>query len=84
MSEIIDLGSKFIHAKKTDEAYGKPVYEIINKRSGYPISQIGWYPAWKRYVMFPVGETVFDIGCLKDICAFIESLTENAKAEAAK
>ena len=69
----IILDSEYIYAQQSEIAYGKPVYEIINKRSGNPIAQIGYYPAWKRYVMFPLGTAVFDAGCLKSITKFIEA-----------
>ena len=71
----IILDSEYIYARQSEMAYGKPVYEIINKRSGAPIAQVGYYPAWKRYVMSPVGRAVFDAGCLKAITEFIEANT---------
>jgi hypothetical protein len=70
----MELDSKFIRAWETDKAFGKPVYEIANKTKGDIIASIGWYPAWKRFVMYPVEGTVWDIGCLQAIAKFIQEL----------
>lgn len=71
---MIDIGSKYIHSEEIDKAYGKPVYAIINKSSGAPIAQIGWYPSWRRYVLSPMQTTAFDVSCLECITKFMKGL----------
>ena len=69
----IDIGNKFIHAEKTDHIIsGKPVFSIVNNHSGDEIAEVCWYATWKRYVVSVNDSTVFDVGCLKSIIAFIE------------
>jgi len=68
----IEIGSKYIHAEQSELEYGKPVYDVIGSRG--VIAQVGWYPQWKRYVMFAYENTVWDVGCLDSICKFIKTL----------
>jgi hypothetical protein len=71
---MLELNNKYMHADVSEIVYGKPVYAITNKSSGILIAQIGWYPEWKRFVMFPLENSVWDIGCLKSIIDFMEAL----------
>jgi hypothetical protein len=71
---MIDLNNKYIYAEKSEVAYGKQVYVIINRSSRTNIAQIGWYPRWKCYVMFPAEGTIFNDECLESILAFMKSL----------
>jgi len=68
---MIDLGNQYIHAKEIYEIKDKPAWAIVNTKSGSEIACIGYYPAWKRYVMFTDAPAVFDLGCLESITEFI-------------
>ena len=68
------LDNKYIRADIGEIAYNRPVYVISNRKSQLPIAQIGWYPLWKRYVMYPLENTVWDAGCLESIIKFMAEL----------
>lgn len=72
MPNIIDIGNKYIHAKEIYEIKGKPAWAIVNSKSGAEIACIGYYPAWRRYVMFTDAPAVFDSGCLQNIIKFMD------------
>ena len=72
MSLRIEIGNKFIHAKEIYEVQGKRAWAIVNTKSGHEIACVGYYPAWKRYVMFTDAPTVFDSGCLLSIKKFMD------------
>ena len=71
---MIDIGNKYIHAKEIYEIKDKPAWAIVNTKSQREIACIGYYPAWRRYVMFTDAPAVFDVGCMKTIINFIEGL----------
>jgi len=50
------------------------IYEVQNKKGDYSIGIIKWNAGWRQYCFFPDGDTVYSVGCMKDICEFIQSL----------
>lgn len=50
------------------------VFEVISNSSNAHLGMIKWYGPWRQYCFFPVGDTVFSAGCLKDIQDFITGL----------
>lgn len=65
---------------------GKTKVWKINSASGSALlGHIKWHSAWRQYCLFPEGNTVFNIGCLADIDAFIrEAMTEYRKERDAR
>lgn len=59
--------AKFIRFEKTDEYAGRPVYSIINKRSGDELGKIGYYAPWRGNVAHFNEGTVWSMGCLRDL-----------------
>lgn len=56
-----------------DEASAKRktnVWDVVST-SGTPLGKIKWYAAWRQYVFYPWGDTLFNRGCMEDIIAFI-------------
>lgn len=43
----------------------------VTTSEGSPLGEIRWFAPWRRYVFFPVPNTLFDSGCLKEIANFI-------------
>lgn len=54
------------------------VWKCVSKSHGDVLGLVKWYGSWRQYCFFPVGSTVFNIGCMADISDFIQ------KAEAAR
>ena len=64
---------------KQDDGYGlyhgKPVYEIINNKTGNIMGNISYYKYWKQFVFSAVNiHVIFNNECLKDIIDFMEAL----------
>jgi hypothetical protein len=51
----------------------------VQATNGVGLGKIVWYGAWRKYCFFPLGETVFDKACLRDIANFCEQQTETRK-----
>lgn len=49
------------------------VWNIISRGSGRLLGQIRWYGPWRQYCFYPTAETLFNVGCMGDIIAFIEA-----------
>lgn len=69
-----ELQNKYIRSDIGEISYGKPVYVISSKNHQTPLAQIGWYPNWKKYVMFAHDNTVWDAGCLTNIVEFLGTI----------
>lgn len=64
--------AKYIRFQKTDQEYeGKPVYEIVNKRSGACIGQVFWYKPWRRWCARFKENSVWSEDCLNDVRFFM-------------
>ncbi|HET6456308.1 MAG TPA: hypothetical protein VFI02_18025 [Armatimonadota bacterium] len=61
--------------KKTD------VWEIHNNKSNDLLGYIEWHGPWRQYCFFPEAGTIFNIGCLADIDAFIREAMQNWRKE---
>jgi len=72
---------KHITILETEEAYdNKPVYDILNNKSGDSLGLIFYYKQWKKYVFTQTrteDEIIFDNSCLRDIVDFLENETTN-------
>ena len=55
------------------------VYRVFNKKSGITLGIIKWYPAWRQYCFFPLGNTIFSKGCLDDIIKITIEITKGYK-----
>jgi hypothetical protein len=56
-------------------------FEIKNK-SGSGLGYVKWYAPWRKYCFFTSDDLsglVFDVGCLTDICNFINKLMAERK-----
>jgi hypothetical protein len=55
---------------------GKTEVWAVFSVSGDRLAIIKWYGAWRQYCFFPVSgaETVWSVGCLQEVTAFIEQL----------
>lgn len=46
-------------------------WSVRSKRSNALLGQVSWYGAWRQFTFRPQPATVFNIGCLLDINAFM-------------
>jgi len=45
---------------------------FIYAKGGGQLGHIQWYGAWRRYAFFPLGDTLFEATCLRDIATFLD------------
>ena len=67
---------EYIHFVKVAEKPKTSVWACLNKRSGDKLGEVKWYGRWRQYCFHPTLElaTVFNVGCMEDICSFIRSI----------
>jgi len=65
---------KFITIQDFSELHGKPMFEIINNKSGDMLGTIEYYPRWRQYVCYFEESAVFNTECLLNIIDFINSV----------
>jgi len=65
---------EFIHFDKIEDKPKTSVWNCVNNKSGTSLGIIKWYAQWRQYCFFPSEQTIFSLGCLKDITTFIEQL----------
>ena len=46
---------------------------------GVVLGFVKWNPAWRQYCFFPHEETVFSVGCLREIENLVEGLNKKHK-----
>jgi hypothetical protein len=75
--------------------YFVQIYSLSKKRktmqwdcrgwhSDQSLGQVKWYGPWRQYCFFPGADTVFNVGCMNDICNFIGQLMADRKKEKEK
>jgi hypothetical protein len=67
---------QFIHF---DEQVAKeptihPAYTCRNNKSGETLAEILWDSAWRCYIMRVRPYTIWSMGCLEDVQAFVQQL----------
>lgn len=66
--------TKYMSFKPVEQKPKTSVWHILNNNSDCLLGIIKWYPQWRQYCCFTNGEAVFNKGCLKTICDFIDEL----------
>jgi len=58
-----------------DTHAGKPIYYIFNRKAGYCMGRIFYYPSWRQWVAQFSEESIWSAGCLADVQAAIARIT---------
>jgi hypothetical protein len=62
------------------ESKGKTeIFEVRSKDGILNLGTIKWYSRWRRYCFFPMFETIWSEGCLKEVTSFIGYLMDKRK-----
>ena len=51
----------------------------VKSTSDVFLGEIKWYGAWRQYCFFPEEFMVFNSGCLKDLCRFLDRVNREHK-----
>lgn len=49
-------------------------YAIVNRSAGEVIGSIDWHAQWRQYVFEARENTIWSVGCLNDVAAFMATL----------
>lgn len=55
------------------------IVRVLSKAHGDVLGTIRWYGAWRQYAFYPATGTLFNVGCLADIEAYIRELMQARK-----
>lgn len=59
-------------------------WSVSSTFNGSYLGTVRWYAPWRKYCFFPKGgDTVFDQGCLAEVCDFLRTETQCHIAERA-
>jgi len=61
---------QYLNFKETETKTKTPVWYCCGKTDTI-LGIVKWYSGWRQFCFFPVGQTVFNSGCLKDIDDFL-------------
>lgn len=53
------------------------VWRCRNNKNQNLLGTVKWFSRWRQYCFFPETNTIFSIGCMKDIMYFIEQVKED-------
>lgn len=54
-------------------------FYVVSRVGGDRLGEIKWHGPWRRYVFQPLGPSIYDANCLKDIAKFIDNEMEQRK-----
>lgn len=55
------------------------VYSVLSAASNELLGHIKWHNSWRKYVFFPLENTMFDSFCLSVIVDFIDYLMDERR-----
>jgi hypothetical protein len=65
---------KHIHmspAPNGEELNGKPIYGVLNNKSGDPLGYLWYEKKWKQFVFEGIPDCIFSTSCLVDVLDFM-------------
>lgn len=63
--------SKWIEFKLKRKCDKTDVYSVVSRISHLELGEIKWSCAWRQYAFFPIGFTLYEETCLRDIADFL-------------
>lgn len=70
----IKVKYEFIHFVQIGQTPKTSIWDCCNTRSDRTLGQIRWYPQWRQYTFMVEQDSVYSVGCLRDVIEFIEQL----------
>jgi len=65
---------KYIYFIKIENKPKTSVWHCLSQSSHAVLGVVKWYGPWRQYCFFPEPDTIFNVGCHKDIDDFIGQL----------
>lgn len=80
MPETEDIMSEYLSFEEDDHYEGKTKrFMVVSKKRLNILGEIKWYGAWRQYTFWPIGDTIWNTQCMKDIILFIDNLMSERK-----
>lgn len=80
-TENTEYAGKYFFITKTLLSKRKtPIYYIFTYEA-ICIGEVKWFPAWRKFCLYPYKDTVWDSNCLKDAVDFIEDANKKYKSK---
>jgi hypothetical protein len=54
---------------------------VVNIHHDEEIGEIKWFGKWRQYCFYPSPDTIWNTGCMKDICEVINDLMNKRKVK---
>lgn len=78
-NKMIEIIGEYLEVELIDKGEKTNIYLASNRKWGSILGRIKWNGNWRQYCFFPESSTVFSVGCMQDICKFINKLMEERK-----
>lgn len=72
MSEYLD----FVEVHDTGKT---KTWSVRSRSGGYELAQVKWHGAWRCYTLQPGPQTIWNVGCLETVNAFIAAQMDARK-----
>ena len=70
------IESKYMVFDKAGNTGKTEIWNVISISNKFILGQIKWFPGWRQYCFFPSPNSVFNIGCMRDIMRVIRDLMD--------
>jgi len=70
---VLKTEYEYIKFELVEKKPATNVWWCVNKKSDSWIGTVRWYGPWRQYCFFPEMNTVFSVGCMKDVANFVEA-----------
>jgi hypothetical protein len=74
MGVTVQLGRWLLVREVPDPSRKTQVWEVASHDWAL-LGMVKWYSRWRCYSFYPVRDTIYNAGCLRDIAAFCERET---------
>ena len=64
--------AQYIDFVLAEEGKKTNIWDVVTAEKCEELGVIKWFSRWRKYSFFPLGGTVYENICLKDIAEFIE------------
>jgi len=63
--------SKWVEFKLKRKCDKTDIYSVVSRISHIELGEIKWSCSWRQYAFFPIGFTLYEETCLRDIADFL-------------
>lgn len=72
ITELHETRWLWIELARASESGRTHVWHVRSKSSGDLLGRVAWFGRWRQYAFHPVGDTVYNAQCMRDLADFCE------------